>query len=453
MARFKIHPVSLGCPKNLVDTEGLLGLLSNLGGEPVERPEDADVILINTCAFIASAVEESVQTILELADFKGTGGKLLVVFGCLPQRYGEELAASLPEVDVFWGTGGLDTLARRIRRRLSGPLEACLWPAPGYAPASPGPRLRAAPFFRSYLKIAEGCSNACTYCLIPELRGPLRSRPMGALVEEAHALAESGVRELILVAQDTTAYGRDLTSRDNPADLLTALARVPGLAWLRLMYAYPNGLTNELLEVMAGEDKVCGYLDLPLQHAAPAVLKRMGRKGSRDLDGLIERIRRKVPGITLRTTLMVGFPGETDEEFALLRDFVARSRFDRLGVFKFCAEDGVRASGFPNQVPQRVKETRRRRIMADQRRISGEINRASIGAVAPVLVEGRSPETDLLFFGRTRGQAPDIDGVVYINDGTARPGDIQMVEITEAHDYDLVGRIVEDPSMNDPAPA
>lgn len=423
----------------------MLGRLAERGYEVVEEADQASVLIVNTCGFIRSAVEESIDTILQLAELKASGSAdRLVVVGCLPQRYPGDLASSLPEVDLVCGTGDVDRLPDLLDGL--GPDAApsdVVWAKPGYVPAEPGPRLRSAPFFRAYLKIAEGCSNVCAYCLIPKLRGPLRSRPLPVLVEEARALARSGVKELILVAQDTTAYGRDLSSGETLAGLLRALSGVEGVEWLRIMYAYPSGLTDELIEVMAGVPKVLPYLDLPLQHASPEVLRRMHRDGDVDLLALANRLRRAVPGLTLRTTMMVGFPGETEADFEILADFTARARFDRLGVFKFSPEEGSPAARYPDQVPQRVKENRRRKIMAVQRRISRSINQALVGRIVPVLVEGYSAETDLLLAGRTQGQAPDIDGVVYITRGEAAPGEIRRVRITEAHDYDLVGELIE----------
>ena len=449
MSTPKIHLVSLGCPKNLVDSETVLGLLSNMGAQVVEEPEAADAIVVNTCAFIQSAVEESIEYILELAELKKTGQvKAMAVFGCLPQRYRNELSEVLPEVNLFWGTCDLDRLPEAVMSLLETP-DPGKTPTmcqgterPGFAPANPLPRLRSAPFYRAYLKIAEGCDNNCSYCLIPSLRGPLRSRPLEILVEEAAGLAENGVRELIVVAQDTTAYGRDMGNGTDLTLLLQQLADLRGFDWIRIMYAYPSGIKPELLELMAGHAKILPYLDLPLQHVSPGVLKNMRRGGPRDLLKLLDRIRNVVPDIILRTTLMVGFPGETQADFDQLLDFVQKARFNHLGVFKFFAEDGVPAAKYPDQVPQKVKEIRRRKIMAAQRRISASLNRRLVGSTVPVLVEGPSSETDLLLSGRTRGQAPDIDGQVYINKGTATTGDIMPVLITESHDYDLVGEII-----------
>jgi len=441
-----VYAVSLGCPKNQVDTEFLLGALIAAGYRTVDRPEDAGVLLVNTCAFIQAAVEESIETVLDLADHKAAGlAWAVVVVGCLPERYREDLAEALPEADLVCGTGGLDDLPARLEALRRGRTAAQeTWPKPGFAPRTAGPRLAAAPFWRAYLKIAEGCSNACSYCLIPRLRGPLKSRPEKALVEEAEVLVAGGVKELILVAQDTTAYGLDLNRSDGLVGLVERLGKIDGLAWIRLMYAYPGRVTPTLIKVMAKQPKVCAYLDLPLQHVSPRVLRAMGRKGSQNFMALIRRLRKAMPDISLRTTLMVGFPGETDADFDRLMAFVLEARFDHLGVFKFSPEQGTAAAKRSDQVPGRVKEIRRRKLMAVQRKISRAKNKALVGKTLPVLVEGFSQETDLLLAGRTQGQAPDVDGVVYITRGTAQPGEIRPVTITQAHDYDLAGELAEE---------
>jgi len=441
----KVFIISLGCPKNQVDSEFLLGALIREGYKVTQGPEEAGIILINTCAFIQPAVEESIDTVLEMADFKQSGRAwALVVTGCLPQRYQDDLALSLPEVDLFCGAGEINLLPSLLENLARGvKFESRLLSEPGFVPTEPGLRMQAAPFFRAYLKIAEGCSNACSYCLIPKLRGPYRSRPLQDLLAEAHLLAENGVKELILIAQDTTAYGRDLDPPVSLPTLLNRLAHVQGLKWLRIMYAYPNGVSDELIEVMAKEPKICAYLDLPLQHSSPGVLQRMGRGHNPDLSGLLTRLRQDLPELSLRTTIMVGFPGETDADFEHLMEFVQESRFNHLGVFKFFPEAGSAAARFSDQVPQKIKEKRRRKLMALQRRISRELNRSLIGRTLPVLIEGPSEETDLLLTGRTQGQAPDADGLVFITKGKAKVGEIQPVKITQAHDYDLVGETLD----------
>ncbi|MBW2622672.1 MAG: 30S ribosomal protein S12 methylthiotransferase RimO [Deltaproteobacteria bacterium] len=440
----KIHIISLGCSKNQVDSEYLLGRLLEKDYTVTDDPAEAGVILINTCAFIQPAVEESVETILEAAEYKTAGQAwALVVAGCLPQRYADDLNESLPEVDLFCGTGEIDLLPELLEGLTQGPADtARKLLRPGFVPDGRHPRVRAAPFFRAYLKIAEGCSNACSYCLIPRLRGPYASIPLDTLLGEAEALAETGVKELILVAQDTTAYGLDLDPPSSLALLLARLADIPGIEWLRVMYAYPTGLTDSLLDVMAGEPKICDYLDLPLQHSSPRILEKMGRDRDTNMPELIRRLREKVPGLILRTTIMVGYPGETESDFAHLLDFVKETRFDHLGVFKFSPEAGTLAAKSPDQVQQRIKENRRRKIMALQRRISRGLNKEKVGRIFQVLIEGPHPETELLQVGRTREQAPEVDSQVIINNGMAQPGEIVPVLITEAHDYDLLGEIV-----------
>jgi ribosomal protein S12 methylthiotransferase len=440
-----VYLISLGCPKNLVDSEYLLGLLSDKGMTIVEEPSDAHVILVNTCAFIQRAVEESIDTILQAVQLKESGTvQRVAVFGCLPQRYKKELADALHEVDLIWGSGQLDLMADAIAEGTFPPAVRTPWSSPGFLPRGPISRIRSAPFYSAYLKIAEGCSNHCTYCLIPGLRGPFRSRDPGILLDEAAALGASGAKELILVAQDTTAYGRDLGKGYYLADLLSDLALIPSIEWLRIMYAYPTGLSDPLIEVMAGEPKVLPYLDLPLQHASPKVLRRMGRRDMTGLEKRIEDLRSKVNDLVIRTTMMVGFPGESEDDFNMLMDFCRRTRFDRLGVFKFSPETGIPAADYSDQVPQRIKEIRRRKLMALQRRISQEINRDLKGRTISVLVEGRSPETDLLLVGRTAGQAPQIDGQVLINQGCAMAGEIRPIKITATHDYDLVGETTDE---------
>lgn len=445
----RVFPVSLGCPKNLVDTEHLLGLLDEQGLKAVEDETEADIILVNTCGFIQEAVEESIETLLDLAALKEESPEVkLVAFGCLPERYKSSLVEEMVEVDLFWGSGDLAGLARALSGFAHGltpwPDRAPgLWSPPGFIAESAGPRLRSAPFYRTYLKTAEGCSNRCAYCLIPSLRGPYRSRSLEGLLAEAAALAESGVKELILTAQDVTAYGRDLGNRTDLALLLIRLAEIGGLEWIRIMYAYPTGVTDRLLEVMASEPKVCPYLDLPLQHASPGVLELMGRPASGDCLSLVERIRAAVPEVALRTTLMVGFPGETQEDFEILLDFAQKARFNNLGVFEYSPEEGTRAATRSDQVPAEIKKERSEKLADLQKSISLEHNSKLVGRTLPVLQEGYSEETDLLLVGRTRFQAPEIDGVVYVNKGRAVAGTIRPVLITEAHEYDLIGEIVE----------
>jgi ribosomal protein S12 methylthiotransferase len=438
-----LYMATLGCPKNRVDSEVMLGTLGARGYTLVERPEDASVIVVNTCAFIGPAKQESVDTILELAELKKTGRcNTLVVTGCLSQRYGPDLAKEMPEVDHFLGTGAYvqigDLLAAEAAPRQ-------VIPDPDYVHDARTPKVNSSPKWTAYLKISEGCDNACAFCIIPTLRGAQRSRPIDDLVAEARTLAASGVRELNLVAQDLTAYGHDLPGRPQLHQLLEALCAVD-VRWIRLHYAYPRVFPDALIDVMAREPKIAKYLDMPLQHASDRLLRSMRRgRDSAFLISLLAKLRARISGLTFRTSLIAGLPGETEEDFALLKDFVRTQRFERMGCFQYSDEEGTAAYDFPDKVPQKVIERRWREVMAIQKRINREQNRALIGKRLEVLVEGPSPESEHLLVGRHEGQAPDIDGVVYINDGFGYPGEFVTVEVTEAHDYDLVGRVVERP--------
>ena len=442
---------TLGCPKNRVDSEVMLGTLGARGYTLVERPEDASVIVVNTCAFIGPAKQESVDTILELAELKKTGRcNTLVVTGCLSQRYGPELAKEMPEVDHFLGTGAYvqigDLLAAEAAPRQ-------IIPDPDYVHDARTPKVNSSPKWTAYLKISEGCDNACAFCIIPTLRGAQRSRPIDDLVAEARTLAASGVRELNLVAQDLTAYGHDLPGRPQLHQLLEALCSVD-VRWIRLHYAYPRVFPDALIEVMAREPKIAKYLDMPLQHASDRLLRSMRRgRDSAFLIALLAKLRARIPGLTFRTSLIAGLPGETEEDFELLKEFVRTQRFERMGCFQYSDEEGTAAYDFADKVPQKVIERRWREVMAVQKRINREQNRALIGKRLEVLVEGPSPESEHLLVGRHEGQAPDIDGVVYINDGFGYPGEFVTVEVTEAHDYDLVGRVVNRPERRPVASA
>ena len=438
-----LYMATLGCPKNRVDSEVMLGTLGARGYTLVERPEDASVIVVNTCAFIGPAKQESVDTILELAELKKTGHcDTLVVTGCLSQRYGPELAKEMPEVDHFLGTGAYvqigDLLAAEAAPRQ-------IIPDPDYVHDARTPKVNSSPKWTAYLKISEGCDNACAFCIIPTLRGAQRSRPIDDLLAEARTLAASGVRELNLVAQDLTAYGHDLPGRPQLHQLLEALCTVD-VRWIRLHYAYPRVFPDALIEVMAREPKIAKYLDMPLQHASDRLLRSMRRgRDSAFLIALLAKLRARIPGLTFRTSLIAGLPGETEEDFQLLKEFVRTQRFERMGCFQYSDEEGTAAYDFSDKVPQKVIERRWREVMAVQKRINREQNRALIGKRLEVLVEGPSPESEHLLVGRHEGQAPDIDGVVYINDGFGYPGEFVTIEVTEAHDYDLVGRVVDRP--------
>jgi ribosomal protein S12 methylthiotransferase len=440
----KVSLVSLGCPKNLVDAEVMLGYLAKEGFAVTTDEHEADIIIVNTCSFIKEAKQESIDTILDLADRKQDGRcRLLVVTGCLPQRYQEELAKELPEVDIFVGTGDYPRIAEIIAERRGTDQQLRYTGDPNLLYDEQMPRLQSSPRYTSYLKIAEGCSNCCSYCVIPSLRGAFRSRPLAGLLQEARELAAGGVRELNLIAQDITAYGRDLGDGTTLETLIRELADIEGLAWIRLLYAYPDGISDSLIQLIKTEEKVCKYLDLPLQHISDPVLQRMNRRSSElQIRSLLVRLRREIPGITLRTSLIVGFPGETEDDFKKLLHFVEEVQFDRLGVFCYSREEGTPAAALPEQVSERVKRERYKKIMKAQVRVSFKRNRRLVDTVEQVIVEGYSEETELLLKGRTSRQAPDIDGQVYITAGNADVGGIVNLRITDSSDYDLFGEIV-----------
>jgi ribosomal protein S12 methylthiotransferase len=444
IAKQKVSMVSLGCPKNLVDAEVMLGYLSGQGYEVTTDEHEADIIIVNTCSFIKEAKQESIDTILDLADRKHDGRcRLLVVAGCLPQRYQEELAKELPEVDVFVGTGDYPRIAEIIAEKDETEGQILYTGDPNYLFDADMPRLQSTPLYTAYLKIAEGCSNCCSYCVIPSLRGGFRSRPLEQAIAEARRLVENGARELNLVAQDITRYGSDLGPGVSLATLIRGLAKIEGLKWIRLLYAYPDGITDELIELLKSEPKVCKYLDIPLQHISDPVLSRMNRRSTEpEIRALIARLREEIPDITLRTSLIVGFPGETDEDFKKLAHFVEEAQFDRLGVFCYSREEGTPAAEMPDQVSERIKRDRYKKLMKAQARVSFKRNRRLIETVEEVIIEGYSEETELLLKGRTSRQAPDIDGQVYITAGQANVGDIVPLRITDSSDYDLIGEII-----------
>jgi ribosomal protein S12 methylthiotransferase len=437
--------LSLGCAKNRVDSEVILGGLISAGYHPEDDPLKAQLIVVNTCSFIESAVQESIDTILALAEARKKGAcRLLVVTGCLPQRYGKKLAEAMPEVDLLLGTGTFHRLPLLLDRRQPGdPQEIHLDP-PRFLMEAETPRVLSGPCYSAYLKVAEGCSNRCAFCTIPAIRGSYRSRPLDDLLREADRLALQGVRELNLVAQDTTAYGEDLGPTPRLADLLDTLARTGLFSWIRILYAYPQRITGRLLEVMGTHPSICPYLDIPFQHASERVLRAMGRSGSpTEFLRLVQWIRAELPTVTLRTTLMVGYPGETDDDFQELYELVDEVRFQRLGIFAYSAEQGTAAARLGDSVPKRVKTRRLRKLAALQEKISLAYHRQLIGTTQPVLVEGRSPETKLLLQGRLASQAPEVDGRVLISSGFGRVGEIMPVRLTEAHPHDLVGEIVK----------
>jgi len=437
--------VSLGCPKNLVDAEVMLGYLGKDGYEITTNEQEADIIIVNTCSFIKEAKQESIDTILDLADRKHDGNcKLLVVTGCLPQRYQQQLAKELPEVDIFVGTGDYPKIAEIIaeKRGLEGQVHYI--GDPNYLYDVEMPRMQSSPRYYSYLKIAEGCSNCCSYCVIPSLRGGFRSRPLNLVMEEARRLVGGGVKELNLIAQDITVYGSDLPGGVTLETLLQELVQIAGLRWIRLLYAYPDGISDSLIQLIKNEEKICKYLDIPLQHISNPVLQRMNRRSSEtQIRELVTKLRSEIPDIALRTSLIVGFPGETDEDFKKLCHFVEEVQFDRLGVFCYSKEEGTPAAEMPEQISERVKRERYKKLMQLQARLSFKRNRRLMETVEEVIVEGVSEESELLLKGRSSRQAPDIDGMVYITSGQANIGDIVRLKITDSSDYDLIGEIVE----------
>src|SRR5580692_2577466 len=477
----KVGFVSLGCPKNLVDSEVMMGLLARAGAELSPRAEDADVIVVNTCSFIESAQQESVNAILEMAQHKTSGrAKKLVVAGCLVERFRDEIRKRIPEVDAVVGTGELQNIlaatgilpasprwdlpqsdspfvvlpsraegdARAAQGRFSREgWDGAIADLPNYLYDDATPRILATPKSTAYIKIAEGCDHPCTFCIIPQLRGQFRSRRFESVVAEAERLARSGVREITLIGQDTTCYGEDFGLKDGLALLLEKLAGIADLRWIRFLYAYPNKITGRLLETIAAHEKICAYVDVPLQHASAAVLKRMKRGGGADVFlRSIEKMRRTIPDVTLRTSFIVGFPGETESDFEQLCEFVRQAEFDWMGAFGYSDQEGANAFGLDEKLPVREIERRRKHLMQIQRRISKKRKKALVGRELDLLLEGVSEESELLLEGRTPRHAPEIDGKVFVNDVPEglqpQPGEFYRCQITEAHDYDLVARIV-----------
>ncbi|UCF73780.1 MAG: 30S ribosomal protein S12 methylthiotransferase RimO [Deltaproteobacteria bacterium] len=438
----RIYFVSLGCVKNLVDSEYILGLIKEEGYDITDDPLDAEIAIVNTCAFITSAVEEGIGTILDLARLKEKGHlQSLFVVGCLVQRYGRKLPGEIPEVDGWLGTGQIYRTPEALKAQANSPPVLFL-DRPRFLADHRAPRLQTTPFYSAYLKIAEGCSHPCSYCIIPSLRGPFRSRTVESLFIEAQNMVARGVKEINLVAQDTSWYGHDLDPPSPLEDLLEKLLTISGLKWLRILYAHPYHLTERLFELIDSEEVLCPYLDLPIQHINPEILRAMGRSsGSESIPQLIERIRRRSRKVALRTTVMIGFPGETEDRFRELLNFIREAKFDRLGAFPFSPEKGTPAARLKNGIPEQVVKRRIDEIMEIQAENSTELNKDLVGKTVPVLVEGFHPETDLLLIGRTATMAPEVDGQVLINRGTAAVGEIVPVQITEAHTYDLVGSI------------
>ncbi len=446
MARRKVHVVSLGCPKARVDTEVMVGLMNEAGYDLTGEPDDADALVVNTCSFLQSAVDESVQTILELAQLKEKTGKRLVVTGCLPSRYGKDLVDELPEVDTFLGTSDI----HRIAAALTGELPERSYIRQGYSHLYEGvedTRITSTRGATAFLKLAEGCNRTCTFCIIPAIRGKQRSRPIETVVAEAHRLAALGIRELVLVAQDLTSYGTDLGDKRSLVRLLAELEQVDGIDWVRLMYAYPWNFTDELLELVAGSNKILRYVDMPLQHVNARVLKDMRRNISQEAQRRLLKRLRAIDGMVLRTTFITGFPGETDAEFQELLDWTREIRFDRLGVFAYSEEEGTPAGSRTDQVPVEVRESRRDAIMEAQREIHHDNMRGMLGRELEVLVDGASEEHDWVLEGRYYGQAPDIDGSVLLSiddpELDVRPGKMVRARVSAHADYDLVATVSE----------
>jgi ribosomal protein S12 methylthiotransferase len=473
--RPKVGFVSLGCPKNLVDSEVMMGMLAQGGAELVQRAEDADVIVVNTCSFIASAQQESVNTILEMARHKTDGrARKLVVAGCLVERFRDDIRKNIPEVDSVVGTGELEKIlaaagvalapaksspfniltsrpegdAREAQGRFSRESwDGAIADLPNYLYDEATPRVLATPKYTAYIKIAEGCDHPCSFCIIPQLRGKFRSRRFESVIAEAERLARFGVREVTLIGQDTTCYGEDFGLKDGLALLLEKLADITDLRWIRFLYAYPNKITGRLLETIAAHEKICAYVDVPLQHASASVLKRMKRGGGAEVFlRSIEKIRRTIPDVTLRTSFIVGFPGEKESEFEQLCDFVRQAEFDWMGTFSYSDQEGAHAFALDEKLPDREIERRRKHLMQIQRRISKKKKKALVGQEFDLLLEGVSEESDLLLEGRTPRHAPEIDGKVFVNDVPEGlqplPGEFYRCQITEAHDYDLVAKII-----------
>lgn len=440
---YNIGLVSLGCAKNQTDAEIMLGILASDGFNITYAPSEADVIIVNTCGFIESAKQESIDAILEMAQYKDGRCRLLIATGCLAERYSSDILIELPEVDAIVGTGDYDKIAQVIRDAFNGGEKPVICGHKDRTPEERLPRILSTPSYTAYLKIADGCDNNCTYCAIPMIRGHFRSRKIEDIVEEAEGLAQNGVKELILIAQDTTRYGKDLYGEFSLDKLLEELVKVEGISWIRVHYYYPEAITDSLIDTMAKYDKICNYIDMPIQHGSNYILRRMARRTTQEeMLHKIEKIREKMPGCTIRTSIIVGFPGETQEHFEDLYEFVKKVRFDRMGVFTYSQEEDTPAASFPDQIDEDVKNERLDSLMTLQQEISLELNQAKLGKTLEVLVEGYDEES-FLFYGRSRGDSIDVDGKVYFaTEDEVAPGDIIKVKILDADIYDLTGEAV-----------
>ena len=447
LKHIKIMFVSLGCDKNLVDSEMMIGMLLEAGYEMTQEENEADVIVVNTCCFIGDAKEESINNLIELGQLKETANlKILIAAGCLAQRYEKEIHEDIPEVDIVIGTASFDRIVQIVSDAVDGIIQDSMQDING-TPISGKPRAITTGGHYAYLKIAEGCDKRCTYCIIPKVRGGYRSIPMETLCTDAAKLAENGVKELILVAQEITVYGQDLYGKKMLPELLRKLCSIPGIAWIRLLYCYPEEITDELIETIRTQKKICHYLDMPIQHADDFILQKMGRKTNRQqLRDLVERLRREIPDICLRTTLIFGFPGETEERFASLQQFVEEMKFERLGVFAYSAEEDTIAAEMPDQVAEEIKQERRENLMLRQQEIAFEKAKNMIGKVIPVMIEGRLVEENVLV-GRSYMDAPNVDGYVFIDsDRDLNSGTMVFVRIEDSNNYDLIGEIVDEPA-------
>ncbi|RHV37914.1 30S ribosomal protein S12 methylthiotransferase RimO [Ruminococcus sp. OM05-10BH] len=435
--------ISLGCDKNLADSETMLGMLASRGYQIVDEEEKADVIIVNTCCFIHDAMEESIETILQMSEYKKSGSlKALIVTGCMAERYREEITKEIPEVDAVLGTASYGHILDAVDEALKGHSYLMMEPL-DTLPIIETHRLVTTGGHYAYLKIAEGCDKHCTYCIIPKLRGNFRSVPMDHLIKEAEQLAADGVKELILVAQETTLYGKDLYGEKKLPELLHKLCQISGIRWIRILYCYPEEITEELIQTMKEEPKICHYLDLPIQHASDGILKRMGRRTSKEeLVHIISRLREEIPDITLRTTLITGFPGETQEQHEELMDFVDEMEFDRLGVFTYSPEEGTPAASMPDQIEESIKEDRRAELMELQQEIAFEQAENMIGKEVLVMIEGKVADENA-YVGRTYKDAPNVDGLIFVNtDAELMSGDFAKVKVTGACEYDLIGELM-----------
>jgi ribosomal protein S12 methylthiotransferase len=445
----KVHFISLGCPKNLVDSEIMAGTLIQEGYSVVGDAEGADTVIVNTCGFIEDSKKESIQRILDMANLKDQGQvKRVVVAGCLTQRYKDDLVQGLPEADLFVGSGEFQNIGKILKNHELGEKKKTFFNLPTYLQEATTPRVNSQPKHRAYLKISEGCLKRCAFCAIPLIRGNLQSRTLDNVINEAKLLVAGGVKELLIISHDFTDYGWDLRRKnpvaiENPVELLKALAQVEGAEWVRMLYLYPDGITPEMIELIKNNKKLVKYFDMPLQHINNEMLKKMNRKMTRqEVESVLANIRREIPEAVIRTQFIVGFPGETEEQFEELLQFISDQKFDRVGCFQYSPEENTPGGKMADQLDEETKQRRYQAVMEVQQNISREKHRAFIGKTVEVLVEGYSEETELLLQGRTSQQAPDIDGVVLINDGEAKIGDLVQVRITDSMEYDLIGEIV-----------